>query len=107
VQIVFRSRLILSFSLLPYTTLFRSHPALGDALHLLFNLWKVLGSDLSFGHMKIVVKSVLHDGPNCEFRLRKDSQDRVGHHVRGRSEEHTSELQSRENLVCRVLLEKK
>src|SRR5690606_39845813 len=28
-----------------------------------------------------------------------------GHHFR--SEEHTSELQSRENLVCRLLLEKK
>src|SRR5690606_41661823 len=27
--------------------------------------------------------------------------------VRQRSEEHTSELQSRENLVCRLLLEKK
>src|SRR6266511_4455543 len=34
----------------------------------------------------------------------------VGHHahhpVAARSEEHTSELQSRENLVCRLLLEK-
>src|SRR5690606_41580225 len=30
-----------------------------------------------------------------------------GAHLRGRSEEHTSELQSRENLVCRLLLEKK
>src|SRR5207302_7023850 len=34
-----------------------------------------------------------------------------GRHARGRrrrrSEEHTSELQSRENLVCRLLLEKK
>src|SRR5207302_729189 len=28
-------------------------------------------------------------------------------HQRDRSEEHTSELQSRENLVCRLLLEKK
>src|SRR5690606_41114268 len=28
-------------------------------------------------------------------------------HVGDRSEEHTSELQSRENLVCRLLLEKK
>src|SRR5690606_40120680 len=28
-------------------------------------------------------------------------------HEEGRSEEHTSELQSRENLVCRLLLEKK
>src|SRR5690606_40682453 len=27
--------------------------------------------------------------------------------ITGRSEEHTSELQSRENLVCRLLLEKK
>src|SRR5690606_3630070 len=32
--------------------------------------------------------------------------DRVGIYV-PRSEEHTSELQSRENLVCRLLLEKK
>src|SRR5690606_40573229 len=31
----------------------------------------------------------------------------VGRVIRGRSEEHTSELQSRENLVCRLLLEKK
>src|SRR5690606_39395807 len=30
---------------------------------------------------------------------------RLGHY--SRSEEHTSELQSRENLVCRLLLEKK
>src|SRR5690606_41157923 len=29
------------------------------------------------------------------------------HYDRARSEEHTSELQSRENLVCRLLLEKK
>src|SRR5690606_41703489 len=29
------------------------------------------------------------------------------HQVEDRSEEHTSELQSRENLVCRLLLEKK
>src|SRR5690606_41285277 len=32
----------------------------------------------------------------------------AGHDAaQGRSEEHTSELQSRENLVCRLLLEKK
>src|SRR5690606_41320653 len=30
-----------------------------------------------------------------------------GQRLHGRSEEHTSELQSRENLVCRLLLEKK
>src|SRR5215475_16013900 len=32
---------------------------------------------------------------------------RRGRRRGGRSEEHTSELQSRENLVCRLLLEKK
>src|SRR5690606_24950263 len=32
---------------------------------------------------------------------------KVNHGVNVRSEEHTSELQSRENLVCRLLLEKK
>src|SRR5207253_11504724 len=31
----------------------------------------------------------------------------VVHHFQGRSEEHTSELQSRGDLVCRLLLEKK
>src|SRR5690606_41271020 len=34
-------------------------------------------------------------------------EERDLHHRRARSEEHTSELQSRENLVCRLLLEKK
>src|SRR5690606_17343222 len=40
--------------------------------------------------------------PDYEFRyLRRDELKKL------RSEEHTSELQSRENLVCRLLLEKK
>src|SRR5437016_9841694 len=34
-------------------------------------------------------------------------RDRVGDRARSRSEEHTSELQSLTNLVCRLLLEKK
>src|SRR6266511_5963974 len=38
---------------------------------------------------------------------RRPAQARAGHRRRPRSEEHTSELQSRENLVCRLLLEKK
>src|SRR5438874_3409240 len=36
----------------------------------------------------------------------QDVRDKVSR-VRGRSEEHTSELQSRRDLVCRLLLEKK
>src|SRR5687768_18165133 len=45
------------------------------------------------------------DGANARFTCR----DRGCHtaHGRGRSEEHTSELQSRLHLVCRLLLEKK
>src|SRR5690606_39660281 len=38
-------------------------------------------------------------------RLPNVGDDRTKHSIR--SEEHTSELQSRENLVCRLLLEKK
>src|SRR5690606_41871103 len=41
------------------------------------------------------------------FNLFRRSAESAAHHVEGRSEEHTSELQSRENLVCRLLLEKK
>src|SRR5699024_12768109 len=37
----------------------------------------------------------------------EDAQASVHVHQRGRSEEHTSELQSRFDLVCRLLLEKK
>src|SRR2546427_3919563 len=59
----------------------------------------------------------LHDAlPICRLETqRRGPQDRPapakrlpeqrGHHVR--SEEHTSELQSQSNLVCRLLLEKK
>src|SRR3712207_8687203 len=55
------------------------------------------------------------DEPPADLRLqkqehpgstRRSTQDR-GLFKRGRSEEHTSELQSRQYLVCRLLLEKK
>src|SRR2546430_14815834 len=39
--------------------------------------------------------------------LHAGAQEPVPHAVEGRSEEHTSELQSQSNLVCRLLLEKK
>src|SRR2546422_9549833 len=47
---------------------------------------------------------------NLETRRRSDSLgdgDRGGRRTQERSEEHTSELQSRLHLVCRLLLEKK
>src|SRR5690606_41511548 len=43
----------------------------------------------------------------CGRRSSSSTRSRVPGSTRGRSEEHTSELQSRENLVCRLLLEKK
>src|SRR5690606_41930856 len=77
-------------TLFPYTTLFRSpDPATGEG----------------------------PAGEPCDAAgLDADVVRGVGHQVRTpgrradlpqRSEEHTSELQSRENLVCRLLLEKK
>src|SRR5690554_7101625 len=43
-------------------------------------------------------------GLNAEYQV---SLDRCGDDLDARSEEHTSELQSRPHLVCRLLLEKK
>src|SRR5690606_1437328 len=45
--------------------------------------------------------------PLVTERIGTSSTPNPGHKWRNRSEEHTSELQSRENLVCRLLLEKK
>src|SRR5690606_41903563 len=48
------------------------------------------------------------DGSACDEPLTHQRRDVLAHgRARHRSEEHTSELQSRENLVCRLLLEKK
>src|SRR5436305_14062225 len=67
-------------TLFPYTTLFRSSERLAR--------W-ALAKD--YGK-----KDLVYSGP-----LYKSMR------VEGRSEEHTSELQSRPHLVCRLLLEKK
>src|SRR2546430_9637512 len=65
-------------TLFPYTTLFRSSPRFRFQPH---RLWK---------------------RPPRSSRHRPASRP-----PRSRSEEHTSELQSQSNLVCRLLLEKK
>src|SRR2546422_4419943 len=57
-------------------------------------------------------RSLLHqrrsvpDSASCRGNL-NHLRHRKGEFGRGRSEEHTSELQSRLHLVCRLLLEKK
>src|SRR3712207_8512025 len=69
-------------TLFPYTTLFRSTSVNGR------NLW-VLSVSISRAQWKLTAPGI------CPLRSQT------------RSEEHTSELQSRQYLVCRLLLEKK
>src|SRR5690625_6110925 len=57
-----------------------------------YNLLQTLGILLSLEHVRLPLESAIH-------RLADTSTPR--------SEEHTSELQSRGHLVCRLLLEKK
>src|SRR5271166_759428 len=45
--------------------------------------------------------------PRAEICSHRSSQEKAGQSAQQRSEEHTSELQSRGHLVCRLLLEKK
>src|SRR3712207_7796851 len=82
-------------TLFPYTTLFRSRPSGGGALQ-----------DQPF---EPPLPTASHH-PSSQADLYVvggfDLPDQVVGHGR-RSEEHTSELQSRQYLVCRLLLEKK
>src|SRR3712207_7132838 len=83
-------------TLFPYTTLFRSalvgaHPQTAIALQQLAMIYELP-----------ITYSPMHAA--CVLR-RQPIVPPVG--MRCRSEEHTSELQSRQYLVCRLLLEKK
>src|SRR2546427_6018905 len=76
-------------TLFPYTTLFRSPPR------------RQL--------LRVRRAMIVHPSrPRSSNRPRGGVSERpVGRPRAGRSEEHTSELQSQSNLVCRLLLEKK
>src|SRR5439155_20245374 len=78
-------------TLFPYTTLFRSYARLLHGLEY----------DVALG-----MRHRLRAAENV-FDLASQAQQPIDHHVQRRSEEHTSELQSRGHLVCRLLLEKK
>src|SRR5258708_31496916 len=88
-------------TLFPYTTLFRSALELPRMLRSVIKLVRAhlaLIHELvafAFGHAFLALQ-VLRAAAGCEGE--------VGTH---RSEEHTSELQSPDHLVCRLLLEKK
>src|SRR5690242_20919535 len=80
-------------TLFPYTTLFRS----GDAAHA---LPPNIGQGAGCAMMNALSLAVFLDrGADVPAQLQAWEQSR--------SEEHTSELQSHVNLVCRLLLEKK
>src|SRR5688572_32110530 len=85
-------------TLFPYTTLFRSRLVDG------------LGPDGSL-RPALVRRSFLGPAGAGRRRCRRHAPGRphhsAGDRVPARSEEHTSELQSQSNLVCRLLLEKK
>src|SRR5690606_41549634 len=90
-------------TLFPYTTLFRSWRPLAYvafvAVPVVAGL--SLAKALLFGRLAVAHLISWRRGLAV---LAHDATSKPG---RGRSEEHTSELQSRENLVCRLLLEKK
>src|SRR3712207_7071844 len=88
-------------TLFPYTTLFRSRVQ-GSAMSPQDErVWSTLS------HLSVLawpLTGFVPVAPLIVWLVYKDSSPRVGFH---RSEEHTSELQSRQYLVCRLLLEKK
>src|SRR5207302_9744920 len=67
--------------------------------------WKDIAWIRSIWPGRLVLKGILD--PEDAREALKTGADAVVVSNHGRSEEHTSELQSRENLVCRLLLEKK
>src|SRR3712207_7282428 len=102
-------------TLFPYTTLFRSgllDQVLGDA-----SLDRAGGvEELQLGPYAVDLDQrripyrveYAGDGPSHPSAQGPAGARRViSHHLHTRSEEHTSELQSRQYLVCRLLLEKK
>src|SRR3712207_7608096 len=78
-------------TLFPYTTLFRSNPAASSRLTTPVTA-PVVSPVMAASRLPV-------SSPCCNSRSRHLWSDR--------SEEHTSELQSRQYLVCRLLLEKK
>src|SRR3712207_8668123 len=80
-------------TLFPYTTLFRS-----SSYH--------RRRSCAAAHATGAVHARLYDTAATIYEVARKS-DTIGRNAERRSEEHTSELQSRQYLVCRLLLEKK
>src|SRR3712207_9018806 len=92
-------------TLFPYTTLFRSEEVRRDALGLdRAALRRVVARR---GELDRGVGRQRQDRLHAALAEGLGADDRGALVVLQRSEEHTSELQSRQYLVCRLLLEKK
>src|SRR3712207_8844909 len=90
-------------TLFPYTTLFRSRG--GGALDVRHALGEVVDAERDGGReQRPDFPQPVEQLTEVEVRNRERDVFRGRTHVR--SEEHTSELQSRQYLVCRLLLEK-
>src|SRR5438034_6943430 len=88
-------------TLFPYTTLFRSVPARQRV---------ALSQGVPRQQLGVVGRSVrgaVRAGAGLVGRGAARGRHRQRHRGTNRSEEHTSELQSHSDLVCRLLLEKK
>src|SRR2546427_3595919 len=85
-------------TLFPYTTLFRSLIA-----------WKEVAAyiEINCPHLKSAWLSGERLRKKEFYMEKKRREATLGLWKPNRSEEHTSELQSQSNLVCRLLLEKK
>src|SRR2546430_7778387 len=90
-------------TLFPYTTLFRSsQKQMGAFMHAMGDPEALLS------HLPLVDQPLLREfAPFYLDWLNHPTYDEYWKRTRARSEEHTSELQSQSNLVCRLLLEKK
>src|SRR3712207_8427171 len=90
-------------TLFPYTTLFRSAT---DEEHDEAT-WNALPEELRVSARGIEVGHIFYFGTKYSASMDLKVPGPDGALVTPRSEEHTSELQSRQYLVCRLLLEKK
>src|SRR5256885_9870064 len=97
-------------TLFPYTTLFRSGIHLGRVEEVHAALQRAVhdGEGLGLADLLAERHGAQADGADLQCALTERHRlHRGGIHGHRRSEEHTSELQSPCNLVCRLLLEKK
>src|SRR3712207_8108881 len=91
-------------TLFPYTTLFRSSLLFKQAL----SVCGFSARSLEKHHTEARSSTMLPQAISiCKRNRAKRMSKKISENTCQRSEEHTSELQSRQYLVCRLLLEKK